>query len=212
LALACGGATGSFDRPGMGVALTVLGCPLWARSGHSTLPPDLRAAGFDGIPQIVRVKSASSEIIGARQRNRESDPSPIAFYGVAARISIISQPRRSDLKRCTAEAKEKKIRWPASRKYVSYCVAKAVKLTLAEIEKIAVKQATVACKAQAKGKKIRWPASRKYVKNCITTALKEHPTMNISEVRRGVNVKTLRVHQRPEWGCEGMTSGRATGC
>ncbi|MGC2338211.1 MAG: hypothetical protein WA625_20925, partial [Pseudolabrys sp.] len=83
---------------------------------------------------------------------------------------------------CKAEAKEKKIRWPASRKVVSYCVAKAVKLTPAEIEKIAVKQATLSCKAEAKGKKIRWPASRKYVKNCITTALKEHPTMNISEV------------------------------
>jgi hypothetical protein len=113
---------------------------------------------------------------------------------------------------CKAEAKEKKIRWPASRNFVSNCVVKAVKLTPAEIEKIAAKQATVACKAEAKGKKIRWPASRKYVKNCFTTALKEHPTMNISEVRRGVNVKTLRVHQRPEWGCEGMTSGRATGC
>jgi hypothetical protein len=80
------------------------------------------------------------------------------------------------------------------------------------VEKVALKEATVACKAEAKGKKIRWPASRKYVKNCITTALKEHPTMNISEVRRGVNVKTLRMHQRPEYGCEGMTSGRATGC
>jgi hypothetical protein len=102
---------------------------------------------------------------------------------------------------CKVEAKEKKIRWPASRKFVSDCVAKAV-----------VKQATVACKTEAKGRKIRWPASRNYVKSCITTALKEHPTMNISEVRRGVNVKTLRVHQRPEWGCEGMTSGRATGC
>jgi hypothetical protein len=31
--------------------------------------------------------------------------------------------------------------------------------------------------------------------------------MKISEVRRGVNVKTLRVHQRPEWGCGGMTTG-----
>jgi hypothetical protein len=111
---------------------------------------------------------------------------------------------------CKAEAKENKIRWPASRKFVSNCVAKAVKP--AELQKIAVKQATVACKAEAKGKKIRWPASRKYVKDCITTALKEHPTMNISEVRRGVNVKTLRVHQRPEWGCEGMTAGRATSC
>ena len=68
------------------------------------------------------------------------------------------------------------------------------------------------CMAEAKGKKIRWPASRKYVKGCITTALKDHPTMNISEVRRGVNLKTLRVHQRPEWGCEAMTAGRATGC
>ena len=113
---------------------------------------------------------------------------------------------------CKAEAKEKKISWPASRKFVSNCVAKTVKLTPAQLQKIAVKQATVACKAEAKGKKIRWPASRRYVKNCITTALKEHPTMNIDEVLRGVNVKTLRVHQRPEWGCEGMTSGRATGC
>jgi hypothetical protein len=113
---------------------------------------------------------------------------------------------------CKAEAKEKKISWPASRKFVSNCVAKTVKLTPAQLQEIAVKQAIVACKAEAKGKKIRWPASRKYVKNCITMALKEHPTMNITEVRRGVNVKTLRVHQRPEWGCEGMTSGRATGC
>ena len=113
---------------------------------------------------------------------------------------------------CKAEAKEKKISWPASRKFVSDCVAKAVKLTPAELQKIVVKQATVACKAEAKGKKIRWPASRKYVKNCIITALKEHPTMNVSELRRGVNVKTLRVQQRPEWGCEGMTTGRATGC
>jgi hypothetical protein len=108
---------------------------------------------------------------------------------------------------CKAKAKEKKISWPASRKFVSNCVAKAVKLTPAQFQEIAVKQATVACKAEAKGKKIRWPASRKYVKNCITTALKEHPTMKISEVRRGVNVKTLRVHQRPEWGCGGMTTG-----
>ena len=113
---------------------------------------------------------------------------------------------------CKSEAREKKISWPASRKFVSNCVAKTVKFTPAQLQEIAVKQATVACKAEAKGKKIRWPASRKYVKHCITTALKDHPTMNISDVRRGVNLKTLRMHQRPEWGCEGMTSGRATGC
>src|SRR4030095_2974340 len=47
---------------------------------------------------------------------------------------------------CREQAKEKKIRWPASRKFVSDCVAKAVKLTPAELQKIAVKQATVACR------------------------------------------------------------------
>ena len=33
---------------------------------------------------------------------------------------------------CKAEAKEKKISWPASRKFVSNCVAKTVKLTPAQ--------------------------------------------------------------------------------
>ena len=113
---------------------------------------------------------------------------------------------------CKAQAKERKIRWPASRKYVNDCVAKPVKLTPAGLQTIADKRATVACKAEAKGKKITWPASQKYIKNCITMALKEHPTMNISELHRGVNVKTLRVYQRSEWGCEEMTSGKATGC
>jgi hypothetical protein len=28
----------------------------------------------------------------------------------------------------------------------------------------------------------------------------------------GTALTPMRVHQRPEWGCEGMTSGRATGC
>jgi len=113
---------------------------------------------------------------------------------------------------CKAKAKEKNINWPASRKFVSDCVARTIKLTPAELQKVAVKQAAVACKAEAKGKKIRWPASRQYVKNCITTALKEHPTLNISELRKLVNVKGLRMHQRPEWGCEGMSPDRATGC
>ena len=95
----------------------------------------------------------------------------------AARTANVEKfARQEAIAACKAEAREKEIRWPASRKFVSDCVAKTVKLTPAELQKIAVKQATVACKAEAKGKKIRWPASRKYVKNCITMALKEHPT------------------------------------
>src|SRR5262249_6539421 len=109
-------------------------------------------------------------------------------------------------------AKEKKFNWTASRKFVSDCVARTIKLKPAELHKVAVKQATVACKAEAKGKKTRWPASRQYVKNCITTALKEHPTMNISEVRKLVNVKGLRMHQRPEGEGGEKSPNRATGC
>lgn len=140
----------------------------------------------------------------------------VLFGGAALTPTAAEAARTSNVEKralkettvaCKAEAKEKKIRWPASRKYMNDCVAKAVKLRPAEIEKISVKQATVACRAEAKGKKVRWPASRQYVKNCITTALKEHPTMNISEVRSGVIVKGLRMHQPPEWGCEGMTTG-----
>lgn len=100
---------------------------------------------------------------------------------------------------CKAGAKEKKIRWPASRKYVNDCIAKTVKLTPVELQKVVVKQATVACKAEAKGKKVRWRARQKYVKNCIAAALKEHPTIDITELSRGVNVKTLPEHQ---WGCD----------
>ena len=140
----------------------------------------------------------------------------VLFGGAALTPTAAEAARTSNVERlalkettvaCKAEAKEKKIRWPASSKYVNDCVAKAVKLRPAEIEKIAVTQATVACRAEAKGKKIGWPASRKYIKNCVITALKEHPTMNISELRKGVNVKGLRMHQPPEWGCEGMTTG-----
>jgi hypothetical protein len=51
---------------------------------------------------------------------------------------------------CRAQAKEKKIRWPTSRKFVSDCVAKAVKLTPAELQKIAVKQLRARRRRRAK--------------------------------------------------------------
>ena len=90
---------------------------------------------------------------------------------------------------CKAEAKDKKIRWPASRKYVKNCVART-----------AVKQAIVACKAEAKGKKIRWPASRKFVSSCVIAALKDS-SIDVSLVRRELNLKGLRVYTPEEIGC-----------
>ena len=63
---------------------------------------------------------------------------------------------------------------PAEAAKTPNCVAKTVKLTPAQLQEIAVKQAIVACKAEAKGKKIRWPASRKFVSTCLSNALKDY--------------------------------------
>src|SRR5262249_57630978 len=52
---------------------------------------------------------------------------------------------------CKAEAKEKKIGWPASRKVVSSCVENTVKLTPAPLHEIAVTHAIVPCTPDAHG-------------------------------------------------------------
>jgi hypothetical protein len=101
---------------------------------------------------------------------------------------------------CKAEAKEKKISWPASRKFVSNCVAKTVKLTPAQLQEIAVKQAIVACKAEAKGKSIRWPASRKFVSTCLSNALKDYH-LDVDLLRRELNMAGLRRYTPEETGC-----------
>ena len=101
---------------------------------------------------------------------------------------------------CKAEAKEKKISWPASRKFVSNCVAKTVKLTPAQLQEIAVKQAIVACKAEAKGKKIRWPASRKFVSACLSNALKDYH-LDVNLLRKELNMAGLRSYTPEETGC-----------
>ena len=102
---------------------------------------------------------------------------------------------------CKAEAKDKNIRWPASRKYVKNCLARTLKRTPAEIAKIAEKEANVACKAEAKGKKIRWPASRKFVSSCVTAALKDY-SLDINQLRRDMNLNGLRVYTPEEIGCQ----------
>jgi hypothetical protein len=101
---------------------------------------------------------------------------------------------------CKAEAKENKISWPASRKFVSNCVAKTVKLTPTQLQEIAVKQAIVACKAEAKGKKIRWPASRKFVSTCLSNALKDYQ-LDVALLRRELNMAGLRKYTPQETGC-----------
>jgi hypothetical protein len=101
---------------------------------------------------------------------------------------------------CKAEAKEKKISWPASRKFVSNCVAKTVKLTPTQLQEIAVKQAIVACKAEAKGKKIGWPTNRKFVSTCLSNALKDYH-LDVALLRRELDMSGLRKYTPEETGC-----------
>ena len=90
--------------------------------------------------------------------------------------------------------------WLASRRFVSNCVARAVKLTPDELQKIAVKQAIVACKAEAKGKKIRWPTSRKFVSSCLSNALKDY-SLDVNQLRRELDMAGFRTYTPEETGC-----------
>src|SRR5262245_20961206 len=58
---------------------------------------------------------------------------------------------------CKAEAKEKKISWPASRKFVSNCVAKTVKLTPAQLQEIAVNKRSSQARRKTREKRIGGP-------------------------------------------------------
>jgi hypothetical protein len=128
----------------------------------------------------------------------------IAFMPTRADAAKTSSAEKAALKEatvaCKAEAKEKKIRWPASRKFVSTCVAKSIKLTPAQLQELAVKQAIVACKAEAKGKKIRWPSSRKFVSGCLSNALKDY-AIDTDQLRRELNTAGLRSYTPIETGC-----------
>ena len=54
---------------------------------------------------------------------------------------------------CKSEAKEKKISWPASRKFVSNCVAKTVKFTPAQLQEIAVNRRPLRVRRRRRAKR-----------------------------------------------------------
>ena len=78
--------------------------------------------------------------------------------------------------------------------------AEAAKMS--KIDKVALKQATVACKAEARGKKVRWLARRNFVNTCVAKALKGYPSIDLIQLRRDhPNLKGLRAITPAEWGC-----------
>ncbi|WP_424620822.1 hypothetical protein [Bradyrhizobium sp.] len=78
---------------------------------------------------------------------------------------------------------------------------------LSKAERVTLEKATAACKVEAKGMKFRWHwlKRQKYVRNCIIrTAVQADPSINISEIRRAVNMMDLRMQRPGEWGCDPM--------
>jgi hypothetical protein len=123
-----------------------------------------------------------------------------AFIPTPAEAATDGSAIKAATAACKAEAKGQKMGWLARRKYVKNCVARTVKLTPAEIAKIAVNEAVVGCKAEAKGKKIGWTARRKFVGSCVSVALKDY-SLDVNDVRRELNVHDLRVYTPQELGC-----------
>jgi hypothetical protein len=83
--------------------------------------------------------------------------------------------------------------------------AEAAKLSKAE--RVALEKATAVCKEEAKGMKFTWHwlKHRKYVKKCIIrTAARTNPGIDIWQIRRAVNMKSLRGQRPGEWGCDPM--------
>jgi hypothetical protein len=82
---------------------------------------------------------------------------------------------------CKAEARGKKVKWLARRKYVNNCVAQGLNRPSIEVNKVALKQAIIACKAEARGKKVKWLARRKYVNNCVAQGL-NRPSIDVIQL------------------------------
>jgi hypothetical protein len=83
--------------------------------------------------------------------------------------------------------------------------AEAAKLS--EAERVALEKATAACREEAKAMKLSWHwlKHRKYVKNCIIrTTVRVDPSIDIRQIRRAVDMKSLRSQRPGEWGCDPM--------
>src|SRR6478736_2854615 len=82
---------------------------------------------------------------------------------------------------------------------IAFMPAPAEAAKLSKAERLVLEKATAACKVEAKDMKFswHWRKRQKYVRNCIIrTAVQAHPSINISEIRKAVNMMDLRM-QRP---------------
>ena len=88
---------------------------------------------------------------------------------------------------------------------VSFTPTPAQAAKLSNAERIALEKATAACKAEAKGMKFswHWRKRQKYVQNCIIRYANKQG-LDIAEVRKAVDMKSLRLMRAGENGCDPM--------
>ena len=90
---------------------------------------------------------------------------------------------------------------------IAFMATPAEATKMSNAERVALEKATAACKEEAKGMKLSWHwlKHRKYVKNCIIrTAVQADASLDIWQIRRAVNMKSLRPQRPGEWGCDPM--------
>ena len=90
---------------------------------------------------------------------------------------------------------------------IAFMATPAEATKMSNAERVALEKATAACKEEAKGMKLSWHwlKHRKYVKNCIIrTAVQADASLDIWQIRRAVNMQSLRPQRPGEWGCDPM--------
>ena len=151
-------------------------------------------------------------LAGLPARAQSSSDATSKSLRVAQSISPTQQEEQRAAKSvaCRKQAKEQKLSGSERSAFLKDCIRKdggAEAAKLSDAEKVALEKAMASCKEEAKGMKFRWHwrKRQKYVRNCIIrTAVEADPSINISELRRAVNMMDLRMQRPGEWGCDPM--------
>ena len=83
---------------------------------------------------------------------------------------------------------------------IAFVPSPAEAAKLSDAERVALQKATAACKEEAKGMKFKWHwrKRQKYVKNCMIRSASQRG-IDISEIRRAVNMKELPSEDIDDW-------------
>jgi hypothetical protein len=144
-------------------------------------------------------------LAGLSARAQSSTDATSKSLRVAQTISPTQQEEQRAAKSvtCRKQAKEQKLSGSERRAFLKDCIRKdddAEAAKLSDAKKVALEKAMAACKEEAKGMKFKlhWRKRQKYVQNCIIRSASQQG-IDISEIRRAVNMKELPSQDIDDW-------------